>query len=131
MGRSDGAPAAQVAGPALFGPLGVQPRDLRLLDWKHAAMYPSALLCREAALMAVLEHVKCIITRSAVLVMATDQPAVLGCATGLHPLSALGGSLAGPRPSAVKLHRAIPGLLAVLARAKRVPTRDAALVTSS
>ena len=74
----------QVAGPALFGPLGVQPRDLRLLDWKHAAMYPSALLCRDAALMAALEHVKCIITRSAVLVMATDQPAVLGCASRLQ-----------------------------------------------
>jgi hypothetical protein len=72
------APRAQVAGPALFGPLGVQPRDLRLLDWKHAAMYPSALLCRERALLAALEHLKCLITREAVLVMATDQPAVLG-----------------------------------------------------
>jgi hypothetical protein len=56
----------------------VQPRDLRLLDWKHAAMYPSALLCRERALLAALEHLKCLITREAVLVMATDQPAVLG-----------------------------------------------------
>ncbi|KAK9843412.1 hypothetical protein WJX81_000865 [Elliptochloris bilobata] len=68
----------EVAGPALFGALGVQPRDLRLLDWKHAAMYPSALLCRDAALLAAMEHIKCIITRDAVLVMATDQPAVLG-----------------------------------------------------
>ncbi len=56
----------------------MQPRDLRLLDWKHAAMYPSALLCRERALLAALEHLKCLITREAVLVMATDQPAVLG-----------------------------------------------------
>lgn len=60
---------AQVAGPALFGALGIQPRDLRLLDWKHAAMYPSALLCRDCALLAALEHIKCIITRDSVLVM--------------------------------------------------------------
>lgn len=72
---------AQVAGPALFGALGIQARDLRLLDWKHAAMYPSALLCRDCALLAALEHIKCIITRDSVLVM------------GAHSLLGLSGTV--------------------------------------
>lgn len=41
--------------------LGVQVRDLRLLDPKLAASYPSAILCRERALVVNLEFIKMIV----------------------------------------------------------------------
>ncbi|RMZ52970.1 hypothetical protein APUTEX25_001089 [Auxenochlorella protothecoides] len=42
--------------------LGVQLRDLRLLDPQLAASYPSAILAREHALVVNLEFIKCIVT---------------------------------------------------------------------
>ncbi len=47
---------------ALTHELGIQLRDLRLLDPQLAHSYPSAILCREKALVVNLEHIKCIIT---------------------------------------------------------------------
>lgn len=45
----------------LTNTLGVQLRDLRLLDPKLAASYPSAILCRERALVVNLEYIKMIV----------------------------------------------------------------------
>lgn len=47
---------------AITQQMGVQLRDLRLLDPKLATSYPSAILCRERALVLNLEYVKCIVT---------------------------------------------------------------------
>ncbi len=44
--------------------LGVQGRDLRIMDPSLATSYPSAILCREKALVVSLEHIK--VCRSAV-----------------------------------------------------------------
>lgn len=41
---------------------GIQLRDLRLLDPKLATSYPSAILCRESALVVNLEYVKMVVT---------------------------------------------------------------------
>ena len=56
---------------ALTHELGIQLRDLRLLDPQLAHSYPSAILCREKALVVNLEHIKCIIT--------TDQVGAITC----------------------------------------------------
>jgi hypothetical protein len=42
--------------------MGIQLRDLRLLDPKLAMSYPSAILTRDRAMVVNLEHIKCIIT---------------------------------------------------------------------
>lgn len=57
--------------------LGIQVRDLRILDPAMATSYPSAILCREKALLVNLEHIKCIITTSYLLLLNADQPSVL------------------------------------------------------
>ena len=57
--------------------LGIQVRDLRILDPAMATSYPSAVLCREKALLVNLEHIKCIITTSYLLLLNADQPSVL------------------------------------------------------
>lgn len=57
--------------------LGIQVRDLRILDPAMATSYPSAVLCREKALLVNLEHIKCIITSSYLLLLNADQPSVL------------------------------------------------------
>lgn len=57
--------------------LGIQVRDLRILDPAMATSYPSAILCREKALLVNLEHIKCIITSSYLLLLSADQPSVL------------------------------------------------------
>ncbi|BDA40371.1 magnesium transporter MRS2-B [Coccomyxa sp. Obi] len=57
--------------------LGVQLRDLRLLDPQLHASYPSALLCRDKALVVNLEHIKCIITKDEVLVLNADEESVV------------------------------------------------------
>ena len=57
-----------------------QLRDLRLLDPQLALSYPSAILCREKALVVNLEHIKCIITTTYVLVLNADQENVIRCA---------------------------------------------------
>ena len=57
--------------------LGIQVRDLRLLDPAMATSYPSAILCRDKALLVNMEHIKCIITTSYLLLLNADQPSVL------------------------------------------------------
>ena len=42
--------------------LGVQARDLRIMDPNLATTYPSAILCREKAMVINLEYIKAIIT---------------------------------------------------------------------
>ena len=49
--------------------LGVQTRDLRILDPKFSTNYPSAILCRENALVVNLLHIKAILTTEYVLIM--------------------------------------------------------------
>lgn len=48
--------------------LGVQLRDLRVLDSSLTCSYPSALFCRDKALIVNLEDINCIITTQFVLV---------------------------------------------------------------
>ena len=57
--------------------LGIQVRDLRLLDPAMSTSYPSAILCREKALLVNMEHIKCIITTGYLLLLNADQPSVL------------------------------------------------------
>eukprot|EP00884_Botryococcus_braunii_P008675 jgi/Botrbrau1/17809/Bobra.0127s0056.1 len=47
--------------------LGLQPRDLRLLDPALSKSYPSAILARESAILFKMEHIHCIITTEYVL----------------------------------------------------------------
>ena len=54
----------------LMHQLGIQPRDLRLLDLLVATSYPSAILSRDSAIVVNLERYKCIITTDAVLLPA-------------------------------------------------------------
>lgn len=49
--------------------LGVQTRDLRLMDPMFSSTYPSAILCRDKALVVNLEHIK--VRRAAPLVQPT------------------------------------------------------------
>ena len=60
----------------LAAELGVQARDLRLLDPHLHAYYPSAILCRDAALVVNIEFVKAVITSTYVLVTNADDGAV-------------------------------------------------------
>jgi hypothetical protein len=54
---------------------GVQLRDLRILDPNLATTYPSAILCREKALIINIEHIRLIITPELVMVRnAEDSP---------------------------------------------------------
>ena len=57
--------------------LGVQLRDLRVLDPLLAASYPSAILARDRALVVNLEHIKCIIATDHVLVTNAEDDTVL------------------------------------------------------
>ena len=54
----------------------MQARDLRLLDPHLHAYYPSAILCRDAALVVNIEFVKAVITSTYVLVTNADDGAV-------------------------------------------------------
>ena len=71
--------------------LGVQLRDLRVLDPYLAASYPSAILSRDRALVVNLEHIKCIIATDQVLVTNAEDDTVLAfveelqrrCASGI------------------------------------------------
>jgi magnesium transporter len=63
--------------------LGVQGRDLRIMDPSLATSYPSAILCREKALVVSLEHIKvlCWHCHSTVAIyLATVKVAVAACA---------------------------------------------------
>ena len=51
----------------------LQVRDLRILDPAMSTSYPSAILCRDKALLVNLEHIKCIITSQYVLVLNAEQ----------------------------------------------------------
>ncbi|GAB4815414.1 hypothetical protein N2152v2_002460 [Parachlorella kessleri] len=58
---------------AITQQMGVQLRDLRLLDPQLATSYPSAILCRERALVVNLEYIKMIITIDRAYVAVTDD----------------------------------------------------------
>ena len=68
---------AQADKHALVHQLGVQLRDLRLLDPHLNTSYPSALLCRDKALVVNLEHIKCIITKDEVYIVNADEERVV------------------------------------------------------
>eukprot|EP00201_Polytomella_parva_P003113 CAMPEP_0175077780 /NCGR_PEP_ID=MMETSP0052_2-20121109/23636_1 /TAXON_ID=51329 ORGANISM="Polytomella parva, Strain SAG 63-3" /NCGR_SAMPLE_ID=MMETSP0052_2 /ASSEMBLY_ACC=CAM_ASM_000194 /LENGTH=538 /DNA_ID=CAMNT_0016347395 /DNA_START=64 /DNA_END=1677 /DNA_ORIENTATION=+ len=53
--------------------LGVQLRDMRLLDANMSTGYTSAILCREKAIIVNIEHIKAIITTSYVLVINHEE----------------------------------------------------------
>ncbi len=79
--------------------LGVQGRDLRIMDPSLATTYPSAILCRDRALVVNLEHIKVIVTTSYVLVINPEDENVLPFITELKtklaaPMAGLGGSYA-------------------------------------
>lgn len=57
--------------------LGVRSRDLRILDPKFSTNYPSAILCRDHALVVNLEHIKAILTPTAVFVMNHEKEEVV------------------------------------------------------
>lgn len=64
--------------------LGVHLRDLRVLDPSLACTYPSALFCRDRALIVNLEDINCIITAGFVLFKATEDSTHLSFATKLQ-----------------------------------------------
>jgi magnesium transporter len=77
--------------------LGVQGRDLRIMDPSLATGYPAAILCRDKALVVSLEHIKVIITTTNVLVMNPEDENVLPFITELkmkltQPTLAVSGS---------------------------------------
>ena len=47
------------------------------MDPQLAMSYPSAILCREKALVVNLEHIKCIITIDYILVLNADEESVI------------------------------------------------------
>ncbi len=51
-------------------------RDLRLLDPQMQSASPSAILCRDKAIVVNLEYVKAIITMDRVLVLNHQDPSV-------------------------------------------------------
>lgn len=63
--------------------LGVQTRDLRLMDPNLTSTYPAAILVRDRALVVNLEHIKVIITTSCVYVMNPEDENVLPFITEL------------------------------------------------
>jgi hypothetical protein len=60
--------------------LGIQTRDLRLLDPGLSTTYPSAILCRDKAIVVNLEYLKVIITTSFVLIVNPGAWLRGGCA---------------------------------------------------
>ena len=57
--------------------LNLHARDLRVLDPMLTQMNACAILCRERAILINLEHIKCIVTTSYVLVLNVENKAVL------------------------------------------------------
>jgi len=101
--------------------LGVQGRDLRIMDPSLATSYPSAILCREKALVVSLEHIKVIITTNNVLVMNPEDENVLPFITELKMKISQPSGLAGVGGS-------FPSALNDLANGKNtvMPTRSVA-----
>ena len=64
--------------------LGLQSRDLRLLDPAKSTSYPSAILCRDRALLVNLEQIRCIITTQYVLVLDANKVGHLAGSWRLH-----------------------------------------------
>lgn len=57
----------------LTAKLGIQTRDLRLLDPKFTGTYPSCILCRDKSIVVNLEHIKAIITTKFMLVVNPEE----------------------------------------------------------
>jgi len=53
--------------------LGIQTRDLRLLDPHLSTTYPSCILCRDKSIVVNLEHIKAIITTKFMLVVNPEE----------------------------------------------------------
>lgn len=69
---------------ALMSNLGLQPRDLRLLEPQVSGSHPSAILTREKAIVVNLEAVKCICTPDYVLVFNPEDKSVVPFVERLH-----------------------------------------------
>lgn len=80
--------------------LGVQLRDLRVLDPLLAASYPSAILARDRALVVNLEHIKCIIATDHVLVTNAEDDTVLAFVEELQRRCASAPDTDGSNPDA-------------------------------
>lgn len=61
----------------LTAQLNLHARDLRVLDPMLTQMNACAILCRERAILINLEHLKCIVTTSYVLILNVENKAVL------------------------------------------------------
>ncbi|GFR51494.1 hypothetical protein Agub_g13858 [Astrephomene gubernaculifera] len=73
--------------------LGIQTRDLRLLDPNLSTTYPSAILCRDKAIVVNLEYLKAIITTTFVLVVNPEDEKVLRFISEIkRRLAAAGGA---------------------------------------
>ncbi|KAK9832888.1 hypothetical protein WJX74_000837 [Apatococcus lobatus] len=106
--------------------LGVQLRDLRILDPALATSYPSAILVREKALVVNLEHIKCVISTSCVYVLNADDENVIAFIEELQRRLALVAVQAPPleqapgqppdlqKPEALHPHDEMPFELRVL-----------------
>lgn len=53
--------------------LGIQMRDMRLLDPKFTGTYPSCILCRDKSIVVNMEHIKAIITTKFMLVVNPED----------------------------------------------------------
>eukprot|EP00210_Caulerpa_lentillifera_P003887 g3714.t1 len=58
----------------LIHELGVQPRDLRVIDPRFSTNYPSAILCRENSIVVNLLWIKAILTTEYVLLASSSEP---------------------------------------------------------
>ncbi|GAX84706.1 hypothetical protein CEUSTIGMA_g12128.t1 [Chlamydomonas eustigma] len=82
----------------LTNKLGIQARDLRLLDPHFSAAYPSCVLCRDKSMLVNLEHIKAIITSKFILVVNPEEASSLKFISTLkerlaHPDIAIGRSV--------------------------------------
>jgi magnesium transporter len=84
--------------------LGVQLRDLRLLDPSLATSYPSAILARERALVLNLEYIKAIVAMDRVYITNLEEPHTLAFIEELQRrLAAPSHAMMGASPSAGSL----------------------------
>ncbi|GAX84705.1 hypothetical protein CEUSTIGMA_g12127.t1 [Chlamydomonas eustigma] len=95
--------------------LGIQTRDLRLLDPHFSATYPSCILCRDKSVVVNLEHIKAIITTKFMLVVNPEEDATIKFISSLKErLASPSNSLGKVLPSMGDLQRtgqqAIPRL---------------------
>ncbi len=86
-----------------------QLRDLRILDPALATSYPSAILCRDRAIVVNLETLKCIITADAVYVMHVVRDLPMGL-SHCHTLDRHGDPASSPPTPSTSCMRYAPVL---------------------